>query len=121
MIIRYEELQKKNKSNILFELSTIYGISVRQASRICAVVGIGNHYKFTSLSTLQKYYIKTYVEQLLTTEYELKKKISDDIKVMTVMKSYRGNRHAHSYPVNGQRTRTNHKTQHKLAQHRIFK
>lgn len=103
---------KKNKK-LIFLLKKIYGLGLLRAKKIC--VSLGYTYdtnvnqlkekdlnKLTSIITLKyKYIIDT----------ELKKKIYDYIKHMKVIKSYRGIRHLYNRPVNGQRTRTNAKTQ----------
>lgn len=45
------------------------------------------------------------------TEADLKKEISDSIRQAKRIKNYKGIRHTFNLPVNGQRTRTNAKTQ----------
>jgi len=103
---------KKNKK-LIFLLKKIYGLGLLRSKKICVSLGYTfdtkinelkekDLNKLTSIITLKyKYIIDT----------ELRKKIYDNIKYMKVIKSYRGIRHTYNRPVNGQRTRTNAKTQ----------
>lgn len=103
---------KKNKK-LIFLLKEIYGLGLLRCKKIC--VSLGYTYntkinelkekdlnKLTSIITLKYKYI---------IDVELKKRIYDTIKHMKTIKSYRGIRHTYNRPVNGQRTRTNAKTQ----------
>lgn len=111
MTIEFSNIKKR--SNILYQIKTIYGISLSTAKRICNTIGIGNTYQYDNLTPIQKYYLKLYVNNL-TVDVDLKHQIEKNINYYKLNNSYRGLRHRLGYPVRGQRTRSNAKTVKKL-------
>ncbi|KAJ3050519.1 hypothetical protein HK097_008538 [Rhizophlyctis rosea] len=94
-------------------LTHIYGIGIHQAQKICHKLAIHPRCRLAHLPE-QKV---TEISQLLNTykiEAELRRERSNRIEQLVQIGCYRGDRHKHGYPANGQRTRPNGKTAKKL-------
>ena len=105
----------KNKQNITiyFSLKNIYGLSTARALTLCKHLGYDINSSFDQLTFDDKYNIV----KLINSEYryilstDLKKKKNINIKLLKKIRTYKGIRHTLHLPVNGQRTKTNAKTQ----------
>ncbi len=62
------------------------------------------------LTRSQEDAIRAIVEKDITTEGDLRREVSSNIKRLKDIKCYRGVRHAKRLPVHGQRTKTNSRT-----------
>ncbi len=106
---------------IPYALKAIYGLGNKRVEEICAYMGINNKTKITTLNDGQISKMCRFIEQNYLIETELRKNISYNLKRLLDIKSYRGLRHVHGLPVNGQRTHTNAKTQKALSKRRGIK
>lgn len=90
-------------------LTAVYGIGISRARSILDELKIDRVKKATDLSTDEENAIREKIEAF-TTEGELKRVISANIKRLKDIQSYRGSRHAKRLPARGQRTKTNART-----------
>ena len=90
-------------------LTAIYGIGRSRARRICAAAGINTATKIKDLSDTDMEKLREQVAKF-TTEGDLRREISMNIKRLMDLGTWRGKRHRAGLPVRGQRTRTNART-----------
>lgn len=101
---------KKNK-NLRIALTSVYGLGYKNTCKICNSIGIGNKKKIDKITNTQLYTIRKIINNKYKISGDLRRIISINIKRYIDIKSYRGLRHKLSYPVRGQRTHTNARTQ----------
>ena len=94
---------------IQYGLTVIYGIGLSRAQQILDQAGIKRDIKTKDLTPEDEKKIRSIVEDF-TLEGDLRRKISQDIKRLVDIDSYRGGRHTRRLPVRGQRTKTNSRT-----------
>lgn len=99
----------KNK-RIEVGLTYIYGIGRSQSNKILAAVGVDRNKKTDVLTEDEVNRIRNYVEKNIQVEGELRRVISQNIKRLIDLGTYRGLRHRKNLPVRGQRTHTNART-----------
>lgn len=97
-----------NKHTVI-SLTYIFGIGRPTAQNICAATGINPAAKIQDLSDDQIEKLRTEVGKM-TTEGDLRREVTMNIKRLMDLGCYRGLRHRRSLPVNGQRTKTNART-----------
>ena len=90
-------------------LTAIYGIGRSRARLICAAAGINTATKIKDLSDTDMEKLREQVATF-TTEGDLRREISMNIKRLMDLGTWRGKRHRAGLPVRGQRTRTNART-----------
>ena len=86
-------------------LTAIYGIGRSRARLICAAAGINTATKIKDLSDTDMEKLREQVAKF-TTEGDLRREISMNIKRLMDLGTWRGKRHRAGLPVRGQRTRT---------------
>ena len=92
-----------------YALTVIYGIGLSRAQSILDEAGVARDIKTKDVSEAREKKIREIIETL-TLEGDLKRQISQDVKRLIDIGSYRGSRHSRSLPVRGQRTKTNNRT-----------
>jgi len=97
-----------NKHTVI-ALQSIFGIGATRSAEICGVTGIDPQTKVRELSEEQLEAIRNQVEGY-TTEGDLRREISMNIKRLMDLGTNRGIRHRRGLPVRGQRTKTNART-----------
>jgi small subunit ribosomal protein S13 len=97
-----------NKHTVI-SLTYIFGIGRPTAQNICAATGINPAAKIQDLSEDQIEKLRAEVGKF-TTEGDLRREVTMNIKRLMDLGCYRGLRHRRSLPVNGQRTKTNART-----------
>ncbi len=97
-----------NKHTVI-ALRSIYGIGATRSAEICSATGIDPQTKVRDLSEEQLEVIRTSVDSF-TTEGDLRREISMNIKRLMDLGTNRGIRHRRGLPVRGQRTKTNART-----------
>ena len=102
------DLPKEKRIDIA--LTYLYGIGRTGATRILAQVGVDPATRTKSLSESQITRISSIITQGYKVEGDLKREISQNIKRLIDIGSYRGLRHRRGLPVRGQRTHTNART-----------
>lgn len=90
-------------------LTAIYGIGRSRARLICVAAGINTATKIKDLSDTDMEKLREQVAKF-TTEGDLRREISMNIKRLMDLGTWRGKRHRAGLPVRGQRTRTNART-----------
>lgn len=94
-----------NKHTVI-ALQSIFGIGPTRSAQICVATGIDPATKVRELSEEQLEAIRTSVDGF-TTEGDLRREISMNIKRLMDLGTNRGIRHRRGLPVRGQRTKTN--------------
>lgn len=98
-----------DNKHAVISLTYVFGIGRTTAQSICAAVGIEPTTVVRDLSEEQLDQIRAEVGKF-TTEGDLRREISMNIKRLMDMGCYRGIRHRRGLPLNGQRTKTNART-----------
>jgi len=97
-----------NKHTVI-ALQSIYGIGKTRSAQICQVTGISPATKVRELSEEQLDSLRDQVNGF-TTEGDLRREVSMNIKRLMDLGTNRGIRHRRGLPVRGQRTKTNART-----------
>lgn len=90
-------------------LTAIYGIGRSLSAKILRDANIDKNIKAKDLSENDETKLREIIEKI-TTEGDLRRKVTLDVKRLQEIGSYRGFRHKRSLPVRGQRTRKNART-----------
>ena len=90
-------------------LMYIYGVGRPLAQKLLAKVGIPLNKKMGELSEAELDLIREELKKYII-EGDLRREISQNIKRLTEIGSFRGSRHKKRLPVRGQRTKTNART-----------
>ena len=90
-------------------LQAIFGIGATRSAQICDATGINPATKVRELSEEQLEQIRTRIDGL-TTEGDLRREVSMNIKRLMDLGCNRGLRHRRGLPLRGQRTKTNART-----------
>ncbi len=91
-------------------LTYIFGIGRTRSKEICESVGISPNTRVRDLTEDEVAQLRTYVDQNLKVEGDLRREVAANIKRKVEIGSYEGLRHRRGLPVRGQRTRTNART-----------
>ena len=95
--------------HIVISLTYIYGIGKTTAQKILAAAGVEEDIRVSDLTNEQLDAIRAEVNELKI-EGDLRREVSQNIKRLTEIGSYRGNRHRRGLPVRGQKTNNNART-----------
>lgn len=90
-----------------------YGINFNLLNQTYNLIGLNKKKTIIKLKLIKKN-IFTKISNIFTYNDTLKLKIEKQISYFKDIKSYTGTRHLYKYPVRGQRTHTNAKTQKRL-------
>ncbi len=90
-------------------LTAIFGVGRSRARAICAAAGVNTATKMKDLSDSDMDKLREQVAKV-TTEGDLRREISMNIKRLMDLGTWRGKRHRAGLPMRGQRTRTNART-----------
>jgi small subunit ribosomal protein S13 len=91
-------------------LTYIYGIGLATSQTICRALELDPDTKVSNLTEDEINQIRSYVDQNLTIEGDLRRNVQGDIKRKIEIGSLQGVRHRKGLPVRGQRTHTNART-----------
>jgi small subunit ribosomal protein S13 len=91
-------------------LTYIYGIGRNTAHQVTEATGISRDTRVRDLTEEEVARLRTYIDQNLKVEGDLRRQVSQDIKRKMEIGCYEGLRHRKGLPVHGQRTRTNART-----------
>jgi small subunit ribosomal protein S13 len=97
------------QKHTVIALTSIYGIGLTRARKICAATSITESVKIKDLTEDQIEMLRSEVAKY-TVEGDLRREISMNIKRLMDLGCYRGIRHRRGLPVRGQRTKTNART-----------
>ena len=91
-------------------LTYIYGIGLTTSKKILAETGINPDTRVNDLTEDELSKLRDYIHEYVTTEGDLHREVSQNIKRLMEIGCYRGLRHRRGLPVRGQRTHTNART-----------
>lgn len=91
-------------------LTYIFGVGRSMSRKTLAEVGIKGDTKAKDLTDEEVTRLRDYINANLKVEGDLRREISQNIKRLIEIGSYRGIRHRRGLPVRGQRTHTNART-----------
>ena len=98
------------QKRLLIALTYVYGIGPTSAEHIMNVAQIDPVTRVKDLPRDQEDKIRSIVESQYTTEGDLRRQITSNVKRLRDIKCYRGIRHTRRLPSRGQRTKTNSRT-----------
>ena len=99
----------RNK-RLVISLTYIFGIGNTTAKKICAKAEIDPNSKTEILSDGELVRLREIIEADYKVEGDLRRTVSQNIKMLMDIGCYRGLRHRRGLPVRGQRTHTNART-----------
>ena len=91
-------------------LTYIYGIGLPTAQKLCVDLGLDPNTKVSALTDEEVSRIRTYVDDNLRIEGDLRRDVQQDIRRKIEIGCFQGIRHRKGLPVRGQRTHTNART-----------
>jgi small subunit ribosomal protein S13 len=91
-------------------LTYIFGIGRNTAQQVCDATSMSRDTRVRDLTDEEVARLRTYIDQNLKVEGDLRRQVSQDIKRKMEIGCYEGLRHRKGLPVHGQRTRTNART-----------
>ncbi|OOZ42771.1 30S ribosomal protein S13 [Solemya elarraichensis gill symbiont] len=98
-----------DRKHTVIALTSIYGIGRTRAAQICAAAGVAEDRKIQELTDAEVEALRTEVAKF-STEGDLRREVSMNIKRLMDLGCNRGIRHRRGLPVHGQRTKTNART-----------
>ena len=99
-----------NQKRLEVGLTYIFGIGRPTAQQIASELGISQDTKIRDLTDDEVTKLRTYIDDKVTVEGDLRRDRQQAIKRLGEIGAYRGVRHRRGLPVNGQRTKTNART-----------
>ena len=99
-----------NQKRLEVGLTYIYGVGQSTARKVCIQLGLSPDTKVRDLTDEEVVRLRTYIDENLEVEGDLRRERSQAIKRLGEIAAYRGIRHRRGLPVNGQRTKTNART-----------
>jgi small subunit ribosomal protein S13 len=94
----------------VISLTYIFGVGPTKAKEICAATEVDESTRVKDLTEAEVNKIRSYIDQNLTVEGDLRRDVAQDIKRKMEINCLQGVRHRKGLPVRGQRTRTNART-----------
>ena len=91
-------------------LTYVYGIGRTSAKKILEMTGINPDTRVKDLTDEEEAKIRECIDHHFIVEGDLRRSVALDIKRLTEIGCYRGQRHRRGMPVRGQRSKTNART-----------
>mgnify|MGYP000839878294 FL=1 len=91
-------------------LTYVYGIGRTSAKKILEMTGINPDTRVKDLTDEEEAKIRECIDHHFIVEGDLRRNVAMDIKRLTEIGCYRGQRHRRGLPVRGQRSKTNART-----------
>ena len=107
---RIAGIDLKEKANIPFALTAIYGIGRNNVVGVLKKADVSADKRIHELSEAELARLQKTIETSVKVEGDLRREINDNIKRLQTIGSYRGRRHSQGLPSRGQRTKTNART-----------
>ena len=98
------------KKHTRYALRYIHGIGPKRAEDVLAACNVEPSKKADDLTQDEIHAITTYIQDHYRVEGDLRREVSQNIRRLISIGSYRGLRHKKGLPVRGQRTKTNART-----------
>lgn len=99
-----------NEKPLHIALTAVFGIGRARAAEILAQAKIDPGMRAKELSDAQNEQLRDIIERSYTVEGELRMQVTQNVKRLIEVGTYRGGRHAKRLPARGQRTKTNART-----------
>ena len=99
----------RNK-RVEISLTYIFGVGRTRAAEICEKAGVDVGTKTDQLSESETIKLREVIERGYKVEGDLRRELTQNIKILMDIGCYRGLRHRRNLPVRGQRTHTNART-----------
>ena len=91
-------------------LTYIFGVGRSTSQLVCDQTKLSRDTRVRDLTDDEVAKLRTYIDQNVKVEGDLRREVSQDIKRKIEIGTYQGVRHRRGLPVHGQRTRTNART-----------
>lgn len=98
-----------DNKQIQYAMTVLYGIGLSRAQSICKEAGVDPVKKTVDITEAEEKKLRDIIESK-TLEGDLKREVSQNVKRLIDVESYRGGRHSRKLPARGQRTKTNSRT-----------
>ncbi|MHC4942492.1 MAG: 30S ribosomal protein S13 [Planctomycetota bacterium] len=95
---------------LVISLTYIHGIGNTAAQKICKELNLDTTARARDLGEDELARLGAFMEKNYTIEGQLRRQVGQNIQRLKEINCYRGQRHRHGLPVNGQRTRSNART-----------
>lgn len=100
-----------DNKRVVISLTYVLGIGVTTSKKILKECGIDESIRVKDLNDAELAKIRNYISSsTLPVEGELRRAVSQNIRRLQDIRSYRGDRHKKGLPARGQRTNTNART-----------
>jgi small subunit ribosomal protein S13 len=99
-----------SEKQVQIALTYIYGIGPNFAKGILAAAKVEPTTRVKNLTEAEEQRLREVIDTDYTVEGDLQRQVTNNIKRLKDINTYRGIRHKAGLPVNGQRTRTNART-----------
>jgi small subunit ribosomal protein S13 len=99
-----------NEKRVEIGLTYIFGIGLTTSKKILDQTKISPDTRVKDLTETELEKIREFIGKTVRVEGDLKMEVSQNIKRLKEVSSYRGVRHTRGLPVRGQRTKTNART-----------
>ncbi|KRT77481.1 MAG: 30S ribosomal protein S13, small subunit ribosomal protein S13 [Armatimonadetes bacterium CSP1-3] len=91
-------------------LTYVYGVGLSRARQILQATNVKPDTRVRNLTEEEVTRLREFIDRSFKVEGDLRREVAMDIRRLTEIGSYRGQRHRKGLPVHGQRTRTNART-----------
>ena len=109
-MVRIVGIDIPNNKRIVVALTYIFGIGKTSAEKILTEANVDFNSRSDKLSTEELERVRQIINRMYRIEGDLKSEVSQKVKRLKDINSYRGIRHSRGLPVRGQRTKTNART-----------
>lgn len=109
-MVRIAGIEIPNEKRIEVALTYIFGLGLTSSRKILSETKIDPNTRAAKLSSEELEKIRQIITAKYLIEGDLKSEISQNVKRLKEIGTYRGSRHSKNLPVRGQRTRTNART-----------
>src|SRR3989344_9568758 len=109
-MIRISGVDLPESKIIQYALTLLYGIGEKNSGVILEKAGVNPVKRVKDLTEVELGKIQQIIDKDFIVEGDLRRSITDNIKRLKVIGSYRGIRHTRGLPSRGQRTRSNART-----------
>ncbi|MCX6812698.1 MAG: 30S ribosomal protein S13 [Candidatus Berkelbacteria bacterium] len=109
-MVRITGVDIPGEKRIEVALTYVFGIGISSSQKILAATKVDPNIRASKLSSEDIEKIRSEINKRYKTEGDLKTEVSQNIKRLKEIGTYRGVRHGKGLPVRGQRTKTNSRT-----------
>lgn len=107
---RIAGINLNDNKQIVAGLTAVFGIGFSRASKILKAVNIEESKKIKDISESEIETIRVFIDKNYKVEGDLRSEVTQNVKRLKEIGSYRGERHSKNLPIYGQRTKTNART-----------